>query len=126
MDTSSKKEFLYGDLSYKINGILYEVHNEIGRFGRERQYGDLIERKLKEKSLQYKREVQIGETGNQLDFVIEDKIILELKTIPFINKECYFQVQRYLQACNLRLGILVNFRSQFLKPQRILHPLQNP
>lgn len=119
------KEFLFGDLTFKLQGILFSTHNELGRFAREKQYGDLLEKKLVENNVKFKREVRVGDTGNILDFIIEDKIIMELKSKPFLSKEDYFQIQRYLQALNLRLGILVNFRSSHLTPKRILNSKSN-
>lgn len=115
-----KTKLLHGELSFKLNGVLFKVHNELGRFGREKQYGDLFEIKLKEAGLSYLRELRVGGSGNTLDFVVEDQIVIELKTKPFIPIEDYNQVQRYLQSTNLDLALLVNFRSKFLQIKRIL------
>src|SRR3989344_6138485 len=118
MDNSDRKnnKIIYPDLSYKITGILFSVHNELGQYAREKQYGDLLEKKLKEIKLSYKRELPISDSGNILDFIIDDKIILELKSIVAINRDNYRQVQNYLQVTNLKLGLLVNFRTKYLKP----------
>lgn len=56
-----------------------------------------------------------------LDFLIEDKIVLELKAEPFINKEDFQQVMAYLKAKKLKLGILANFRGSKLVYKRILN-----
>lgn len=119
------KEFFFGELTYKINGMLFAVQNELGRFAREKQYADLFEKKLVENSIIYKRELVVGDSGNILDFLIEDKVIIEFKSKPFLLKEDYFQTQRYLQSLNLRLGILVNFRSKYLQPKRVLRRQEN-
>ncbi len=116
-----KQEFLYGDLTYKINGILIETHKELGPYAREKQFGDLVEQKLKERDIACKREVRIGDSGNILDFIIDEKVILELKTKPFLINEHYNQVKRYLHQTNLKLGILVNFRAKYIKPKRVLN-----
>jgi len=113
-------ELLYPDLSYKINGILFAVHNEIGQYGREKQYGDLIEIKLKEIDLPHIRECRVGDTGNIVDFIIDNKVALELKTKRILTKDDYEQTQRYLQQTQLKLGILVNFRNKYIKPSRIV------
>ncbi len=110
---------LYPELSYVITGILFAAHNELGQFAREKQYGDLIERKLKEAKVSYNREVNI-DRSNILDFVLEDKIVLELKASRTITQDNYRQIQNYLQQTNLQLGILVNFRNQYIKPIRII------
>ncbi|OGM61073.1 hypothetical protein A3A75_02780 [Candidatus Woesebacteria bacterium RIFCSPLOWO2_01_FULL_39_10] len=123
IDTNSKYNvgnLIYPELSYQINGILFQAHNELGRYSRERQYGNFVEQRLKEEKIDYKREVSIASTGNIVDFLIEDKIILELKNVRITTKRDYFQIQRYLQATGIKLGLLVNFRSRYLKPKRII------
>lgn len=62
----------------------------------------------------------ISNTGNILDFIVENKIILELKNTRILTKENYRQIQNYLQQTNIKLGLLVNFRSRYLKPIRII------
>ena len=111
---------IYPELSYKITGILFAVHNELGQYAREKQYGDLLEKKLKEITLPYRREVVISDSGNIPDFIIDDKIILEIKAIRIITKDNYRQTQNYLQSTNLKLGLIINFRSKYLKPIRII------
>ena len=118
-DTNQNTKIIHKELSYKINGILFKVHNELGRFCREKQYADTIELLLKDAKIDYARE-KTTSLNNIPDFIIESKIILELKTEPFILKEHYNQVQRYLQDTNLKLGLLANFRSKYLKPIRII------
>lgn len=122
----NKIDLLFEDLTYKIRGILYEVHRELGRFAREKQYGDLLERKFKERNVPYKRELRVSDSGNIPDFLVDGKLVLELKAKPFLIKQDCFQLKNYLQATNLKLGLLVNFRPEFLNPQRVLHPQAIP
>lgn len=119
---------IHKDLSYIINGLLYEIHNEVGRFASEKQICDLIENKLKENSLAYQREfvlptIYVGEAPgrHRVDFLIENKIVLEIKYRNFLKREDYEQVRRYLKMLNLALGVLVNFRENRLHPKRILN-----
>jgi len=107
------------DLSYVINGILFKTHRALGRFCKEKEYGDMIENILKEKRIKFLREYPINKRS-RVDFIIEDKIILELKNKQIITKEDYYQIQRYLQTTNLQLGLLVNFRAYYLNIKRIL------
>lgn len=115
-------KLVYPELSYAINGILFFVHNSLGRFAKEKQYCDLLELKFKEKNVDYKREFAVINTGNRVDFIVEDKIIIEVKAIPFVSHEDYYQIQRYLDILDLELGLLVNFRNRYLKSQRVLRP----
>jgi len=119
---TNRKEvkLIYPDLSYMITGICFGVHNELGRYAREKQYGDLLEKKLNEAKLPYKREFRASQTGNIIDFLIDDKVILELKAKPLILKEDYYQAQRYLQILDKKLALLVNFRNRYLKPIRVV------
>jgi len=114
------EELIFKELSYKLNGILFSVHNELTRYCKEKQYGDLLEKKLKESGIKYKREVKIGDSGNIVDFIIENEIVLELKAKQVVLKDDYYQLQRYLQALNIKLGFLVNFRNKYLKPIRVI------
>lgn len=111
---------IYPELSYAINGVLFEVKKELGQFAREKQYGDMIEKKLKEKNIPYRREVTIGNTRNIIDFIIDNKIVLELKATRFVLKDHYRQIQNYLQHAKVKLGLLVNFREKYMKPTRII------
>jgi GxxExxY protein len=119
-----KIDLLYEDLTYKINGALYKVHNELGRFAREKQYVDLAQPKLEGLGLRCRREQRVGATGNILDLVVNDIIIIEFKAKPFLIKDDYYQLQRYLHSTGIKLGILVNFRAEYLKPHRVLKPNQ--
>jgi GxxExxY protein len=116
-----KREFLHGDLTYKINGILIETFKELGKYAKEKHYANLIEVKLKKDGISYKRELRIGDSENIVDFIVEDKVIIELKAKPFLTKHDYDQIKRYLYQTGLRLGILVNFRTDFINPKRVLN-----
>lgn len=117
----NNNEFLYKDKTYDLRGILFSVHNELGRFAKEKQYGDKTEEKFKLKKILFKREQSVGDTRDIPDFIVWDLIILEFKAKPFLQKADFEQVQRYLHQTQLKLGILVNFRAKYLKPQRILN-----
>lgn len=117
--TASSK-VLYAELSYTLVGILFEVHKELGVYGREKQYADAIEQKLKLKKLPYKRELAVSDSGNILDFLIDEKIVLELKAKRTFVPDDFRQIQHYLQETQKRLGLLVNFREKNIKPIRII------
>ena len=120
MDKEQEK-LIYPELSYTISGLCFAVHNKLGRFARERQYCDCFASKLDEIKIPYSREYVVAGSGNRVDFLIDNLVILEVKAKSFILKEDYYQIQRYLQILNKRLGLLVNFRNRYLKPLRIIH-----
>ena len=60
---------------------------------------------------------------NRIDFLIENKIILEIKSKRLLTREDYYQVKRYLLALNKKLGLLVNFRQKYIHPKRVLNSL---
>ncbi|MBX4189322.1 GxxExxY protein [Candidatus Parcubacteria bacterium] len=119
-------EIILKELSYVINGLLFEVHNQLGRYCREKQYGDALQSILAEKGVEFERERALpiedieNKFTNRVDFIINEKILIDLKAKPVVTKEDYYQMQRYLQASGLNLGLIVNFRNKYLKPIRII------
>lgn len=123
-------QLIYSELSYKLTGILFSVHNTLSRFCNEKQYADAIEGHLKELGIKYEREKILPSSfknelpgRNKIDFLIADKIILEVKAKRMLTREDYYQIKRYLIALNKKLGILVNFRKRYLEPKRVLNAL---
>jgi PD-(D/E)XK nuclease superfamily len=88
---AGNSQLIYGDLSYVITGILMSVHNEVGQYAKEKQYGDVVERIFKEKGLNFVRELKVGDSGNILDMVVDNKIALEFKAKRILTKEDYYQ-----------------------------------
>lgn len=122
------KSILHPELSYKICGLCFTIHNNLGRFKNENQYADALEILLKENNISYVREKSLpisfqGERQrrNIPDFIIEDKIIVDLKAKRITTKEDYFQVKRYLDSYKKELGIIVNFRQKYIYPKRVLN-----
>lgn len=128
MDANNNKDLVYPELSYKLVGILFKVHRELGGKYQEKYYQRAVERLLQEEGLPYKRELQVdlkfkgAKIGKYfLDFVVDNKIVLELKATPFLHPEDFRQVLGYLKAHKLKLGILANFRGPKLVYKRILN-----
>lgn len=114
------------ELSYKINGLLFEVHNHLGRFCREKQYGDFFEKLLIDEKIDYEREKELSVVGidnrftNVVDFVINKGLLVDLKAKSIVTKDDYYQMNRYLDASGFKLGLIVNFRNKYLKPIRVI------
>lgn len=119
-------DLIYAKESYLLTGLCFVIHNNLGRFCREKQYADEFERSLQDKQIKYQREYRLNNendnfSGNVVDFVINDKILVDLKAKNFLTKEDYYQMLRYLKVANLKLGLLVNFRNSHLKPKRVIN-----
>lgn len=102
----------------------------MGKYCNEKQYADFIENHFVKNKIHYEREKILppsfeGEKDNRnkADFIIEGKVILEIKAKRFLEKQYYYQLKRYLSPANKKLGLLVNFRDKRLKPKRILNSL---
>ena len=125
---TNKEKVIYPELSYTLMGILFEVHNKLGTKYQEKHYQKAIEIKLKELNIPYKREEKVTiEFGKEklgefyIDFIINDKIILEIKKVWKITQDDIKQVLRYLKATNLKLAIIANFRHKKLEYRRVLN-----
>ena len=122
------KEVLYKHESYFIIGLCMDVHNELGKGFNEAVYADALEIELKSNGVPYRREVKynIDYKGVTLkhyyfaDFVIENKIILELKAIEKLSSGHLKQTLNYLAASKIKLGLLVNFGEASLAYRRVI------
>jgi GxxExxY protein len=122
------KQLVYPELSYKIVGVLFQVHTRLGGEFEEKYYQRAVERLFLKDKIPYRRELaaDINFEGERigkyfLDFLIDNKIVLELKAVPKLLPVHFRQVKSYLIAKNLRLGILANFRGELLVYKRILN-----
>ncbi len=120
-------QILEKELCYEITGLCFKTQKKLGRFCREIQYGDCLEEMFKKNSIDYKREFEVkilspdSPKGNKVDFLICNRLMVDLKAKNYITKEDYFQMQRYLQSAGLEVGLIVNFRESHLKPKRVLN-----
>ena len=122
-------KLIYPELSYQVMGVLFRVHRRLGNTYQEKYYQRAIEVELKKEKIPYKKEflirlnyadVKIGRYF--LDFVIDEKIALEVKTTPALKQTYLKQVLAYLDAANLKLGIVANFRTNRLTYKRLVNP----
>jgi len=114
--------------SYKIIGACMEVHNNLGKGFLEIVYKDALEYEFKKQNIPFKREQEfsVNYKGTTLphkfyaDFVIWDKIILEVKNVLQLNSDHLEQTLNYLAVSDSRLGIVVNFREKNLEYKRVV------
>lgn len=126
--TQNNAEFLYEDLTYKIRGILFQVRKKIGLGHKEQVYHNALEIEFKNAGIQFesKKNIPILYEGKSMgiyqpDFVIDHKVLLELKALPEIGKPQIEQLWSYLKGCDYKLALLVNFGSSDLEIQRVVY-----
>ena len=124
----SKDKYPLQEESFEIIGLCMEVHKILGKGLSEVVYKDAIEFELKSKNIPFERErkYEIEYKGAILphyyfaDFVINDKIILEVKAQEGVLEDHYQQVINYLAVSKLKLGLLINFGENSLKFKRVI------
>jgi len=123
-----RTDLLYPELSYKTVGVLFDVYNNLGPGHHERYYQRAVSQALKEVGLKFKSEMPIpvnfrGTTVGRyyLDFLIDDKLILEIKKDGYFSKRHIDQVLNYLKSSGLKLAILANFSHRGILFKRIVN-----
>ena len=116
------KEYLFKDITQKIISCAIEIHSLLGPGLLENLYEEAMEHELKFRGIEYKRqkELEIKYKGNpignyRLDYLIENKVIVELKCVEALKGIHIAQVLTYLKAENQRVGLLINFNVDKLK-----------
>jgi len=131
----NKIELIFPELSYEIVGCAFDVFNSIGSGHPEKYYQKALAKALSDKGvvfaeqqyspLKFKDKV-VGK--NFIDFVIEDKIVVEIKKGERYSKANIDQVVNYLRTANLKLAILINFGKEGVMFKRIVNinqPIMN-
>jgi GxxExxY protein len=105
------------DITYAINGAVFEVNNILGPGFLEKVYENALLVEFKRRGLKAKNQVPIkvsykGEVVGDYtaDLVVEDEVIVELKTVENLDKAHEAQLLNYLKATGLHVGLLVNFK----------------
>ena len=125
--TTDSRGLLYEDLTYKIRGIVFDVYNNLGFVHKESIYQNALEEGLKKNNILYEREKNIDviyedkKVGTyRPDFIVDGKIIIETKALPFIGEIERKQILHYLRGSDYKLALLVNFGSDKLKIDRLV------
>jgi GxxExxY protein len=123
-----KSEYKYSELTGKIIGCAMEVHNYLGNGFQEVIYQRALAHEFEIIKLVFAREVEIPIFYKQknigtrrVDFLIDDKICVELKALTKLEPVHLAQAINYLEAFNLEVGLLINFGNTKLE----FHRLQN-
>jgi GxxExxY protein len=107
------------DISFKIRGAIFRVYNGLGPGLLESCYEVALAHVLTEMGLDVKRQVEVPVTfeevqldaGFRIDILVNNLVIIELKSVEELKSVHYKQLSTYLKLSNLKLGLLVNFNS---------------
>ena len=119
---------IYKSESYKLMGIMFDIHSNLGKGFSEIVYKDAIEYELEKSLIFFEREKEYSVKYKDIflkhkfyaDFVLFDKIILEVKCCSFISDSHIAQTMNYLKVSNNKLAIIVNFNNDSLEYKRIV------
>ncbi len=123
------EELKHKDITEKIIGAAFEVHNFLGNGFQEVIYQRALAYELQQKELLFAREKEqeifyknlpnpIGK--RRADFIVEDKVMLELKAVIQLEDVHLAQALNYLRAYNLEIGLLINFGAKSLEFKRLI------
>lgn len=125
-------DFKFADITEKIIGAAFRVHNTLGCSFQEVIYQRALELELKLISLDYLREFEMPiyyldqQMGTRrVDFLVEKKISVELKALTKLEDVHLAQAINYLEAYNLEIGLLINFGSKRLEFNRFTNKKYN-
>ncbi|MBI2595269.1 GxxExxY protein [Candidatus Daviesbacteria bacterium] len=109
--------------------VLFKVHNMLGSKLQEKYYQRAIEIEFQKQNILFEREKMIPLNYEEnsigryfIDFVIEDKIALEVKAADYFKRGFTIQVLAYLNSGNFKLGIIANFNSNKVLFKRLINP----
>ena len=107
------------DISFKIRGAIFKVFNALGPGLLESAYEAVLMHELVKEGLEVKSQVPLSleyddikmDVGYRIDLMVENKVIIEIKSVENLAEVHHKQVLTYLKLSGLKLGILVNFNS---------------
>lgn len=115
------------EITYKINGAIFEVNRVLGPGFLEKVYENALLIELREMGLQVKSQVPIAviykgrNVGEYIaDLYVEDKVIVELKTVENLTRLHEAQLLNYLKATGVKVGLLVNFQNKKAQIKRMV------
>jgi GxxExxY protein len=127
--TSGK--YLYADLTEKIIGAAYNVHNSLGKGLSEKTYENALVVKLGQMGLTVEQQKTLPvffenqKVGEQIvDLVVEERVLIELKTVSHLLKQHETQILGYLKNTRLQIGLLLNFAAS-VEVKRLILTEQN-
>ena len=111
------------DISYKIIGAALEVHKKLGVGLLESAYETALVYELQKLGFDVKQQYSLSlnykdieiQNAYRIDVLVENKVIIEVKSVLELHPIHFAQTKTYLKFTNLKLGLLINFKTQLLK-----------
>ena len=120
------------EITYKIIGCSMKIHNTLGNGFQEVIYQRCLAIELEKAALSFAREkeqaifyeeIQVG--TRRADFIVEDKVIVELKAVINLENVHLAQAKNYVVAYDFPVGLLINFGATSLQYKKIFNPKYN-
>ncbi len=107
------------EVSYKIRSAIFKIYNELGPGLFESVYEQALLYQLRKDGLEAKSQVEVPvyydeqklDVGFRIDILVEDLVIIEIKSVEELSKVHHKQLLTYLKLTEIRLGLLVNFNT---------------
>ena len=127
-------KLIHGELTEKIIGLCFQIHSQYGCGQKESVYQKSFSEKLTLSDIPFQKEISIKitseDTGknlgiHRLDFVVDEKVVVEMKAIKFTPIKMEQQLYSYLKNSQYQVGLMVNFGSSKVFVRRIIltHPV---
>lgn len=122
------ENFLYSELTYKIRGAIFAVWKELGPAFKETVYQKALEREFTKRKIPFvsQKQIDIIYDGKKIgiykpDFIVGDKILIEIKVLPRLTPLEEKQTWYYLKGTDYKLALLVNFGGVKLQIKRWIY-----
>ncbi len=110
------------DISGRIIGCAIEVHRALGPGLLESAYEECLAAEMQAQGLQFERQKSVPlvfrdvklDCGYRVDFLVENKVVVELKALDILPPVMFSQVLTYVRLLDKRLGLLINFHVEIL------------
>ena len=107
------------DITYEIRGAIYDVYKNLGPGLLESVYEEAMVYELEKRGLKVERQKdvpihydgQILKTPLRLDLLVQDRVVVELKSVKELQDVFFKQTRTYLRLLGLKVGILLNFNT---------------
>lgn len=111
------------DISGIVVNVAFQIHNQLGPGLLESVYSTIMFHALPKRGLRVQKEVPLPvhwdslkmDIGFRADFIIENAVVIELKSVEAINPVHKKQLLTYLKLTDCRLGLLINFNTDLIK-----------